>query len=231
MTGHYVLVHQTGVPLRSNAMLNPDPSLSAVAQPPRRLSQVLIELAASTEGPVRISAILDALGDRSFAAMLIIFGAMNLLPLPPGTSVVLGLPLVIVSAQMMFARTTVWLPEFILRKEVTRKQFDYALQKLVPGLQKLERVIRPRYWPLPRNQADVILGVIIFILSVIVTFPIPLGNWMPAFACTILALALSERDGIVLGIGMAVGALSVAIVAAVLGAAGAAAGWLYNAAM
>ncbi len=226
-----MLVHQTGVPVRANAMLNRDPAPTAVAPPPRRLSEVLVQLGANTQGPVRISSILDALGDRSFAAMLIVFGSLNLLPLPPGSSAILGLPLVIVSAQMMFSRTTIWLPEFIINKEVSRKHFDYALQKLVPGLERLERVIRPRYWPLPRNQADVVLGVIIFILAVIVTVPIPLGNWLPAFACTILALALSERDGIVLGIGLAVGALSVVIVAAVLGAAGAAAGWLYNAAM
>ena len=211
-------------------MLQPDNALTTQAPPPRRLSEVLIQLSESTQGPVSVATILEALGDRSFAAMLIVFGAMNLLPLPPGTSVILGIPLVIVSAQMLFSRRTVWLPRFILNKMLARKHFDYAIAKLVPGLTRLERFIRPRYWPIPRNQTDRVLGLMIFVLAVAVTVPIPLGNWLPAFACTLLALALSERDGVLLGIGTAVGALSLAIIAAVLGAAGAAAGWLYHAA-
>ncbi|MCB1382549.1 MAG: exopolysaccharide biosynthesis protein [Notoacmeibacter sp.] len=211
-------------------MLQPDQALTKQSQPPRRLSEVLVQLADSTEGPVRVSTILEALGDRSFAAMLIVLGAMNLLPLPPGSSAILGLPLVIVSAQMLFSRPAVWLPRFILDKALARKHFDYAIAKLVPGLQRLERFIRPRYWPIPRPHNDRIIGIMIFVLSVIVTIPIPLGNWLPALACTILALALSERDGILLGAGTAIGALSIVIVAAVIGTAGALAGWLYHAA-
>lgn len=193
---------------------------------PRRLSTVLRDLAASTEGPVSVAAIRDALGDRSFAAMLIVCGAVNLLPLPPGTSVVLGIPLAIVSAQMVFARQTVWLPGFVLSKSLTRDKVDYAVAKLIPGLERLERIIRPRFWPLSRGQADRMLGLAIFVLAVAVILPVPLGNWLPAFAATLLSLALSERDGILLGIGAAIGVASIAIIVAVIGAAGAAAGFI-----
>ena len=211
-------------------MLQPDHILTTQAPPPRRLSEVLIQLAGTTQGAVSVATILEALGDRSFAALLIVFGAMNLLPLPPGSSAILGLPLIIVSAQMLFNRPAVWLPRFILGKELPRKHFDYAIAKLVPGLQRLERFVRPRYWPIPRHHNDRIIGSLIFILAVIVTVPIPLGNWLPALACTLLALALSERDGILLGVGTAVAAVSIVVVAAVIGSAGALAGWLYHAA-
>lgn len=194
--------------------------------PPRRLSTVLRQLAASTEGPLSVAAIRDALGDRSFAAMLIVCGAINLLPLPPGTSVILGIPLAIVSAQMMLSRQTVWLPRYVLSKTIARDKVDYAILKLVPRLERLERFIKPRYWPMSRNQADRLLGFAIFILAVAVIIPVPLGNWLPAFAATLLALALSERDGVLLGIGATVGMISLAIIVAVIGAAGAAAGFV-----
>ena len=62
------------------------------------------------------------------------------------------------------------------------------------------------------------------------TLPIPLGNWLPAFSTALLGLALSERDGILFAIGGAVGVASLAVIAAVIGAAGiathAALGWL-----
>ena len=194
--------------------------------PPRRLSTVLRELAASTDGPLSVAAIRDALGDRSFAAMLIVCGAINLLPLPPGTSVILGIPLAIVSAQMVLSRQTVWLPRYVLSKSLAREKVDYAISRLVPRLERLERFIKPRYWPLSRGQADRMLGLAIFVLAIAVILPVPLGNWLPAFAATLLALALSERDGVLLGIGAAVGVISLVIIVAVIGAAGAAAGFV-----
>lgn len=206
-------------------MSNTLPAEQPPHDPPRRLSTVLRELAASTEGPVSVEAIRDALGDRSFAAMLIVFGAVNLLPLPPGTSVILGIPLAIVSAQMILARQTVWLPRFVLSKSLKRDRIDYAINKLIPGLERLERFIKPRYWPLSRGQADRTLGLAIFVLAVAVIIPIPFGNWLPAFAATLLSLALSERDGVLLGVGAAIGMVSLAVIVAVIGAAGAAAGF------
>lgn len=196
--------------------------------PPRRLSQVLCELAEKSDGPVAVAAIRDALADRSFAALLAVFAAFNMLPLPPGTSVILGIPLVIVSVQMMLGRGEAWLPAFLLRKKVSRAHFDYAIRKLVPWLQWLERFVRPRYWPIPRAQTDIVIGVITFVLAIAVVVPVPLGNWLPALASAIIALALSERDGVLLGAGFAVAAISLAIIFAVVEIAGAAAGWVIH---
>src|SRR5262249_13731906 len=80
---------------------------------PRRLSEVFSELAARSDGPVSVGAIRDALGDRSFAALLVFFAFPNILPLPPGATTFLGLPLVLVSAQMIYGRGDAWLPEVI----------------------------------------------------------------------------------------------------------------------
>lgn len=62
------------------------------------------------------------------------------------------------------------------------------------------------------------------------TLPIPLGNWLPAFATTLLGLALSERDGILFAVGSVVAMASIAVIVFVIGAAGAATqavlGWM-----
>ena len=67
-------------------------------------------------------------------------------------------------------------------------------------------------------------------LAIVVTLPIPLGNWLPAFATALLGLALSERDGILLAVGGALSVASIGVIVAVIGAAGfatnAALGWL-----
>ena len=147
----------------------------------------------------------DALGNRSFAPLLVLFAAFNLLPLPPGASVVLGIPLVIVSAQMVYGSKQAWLPAFLSNRSLSAEQFRRLMDRIVPRLIRLERLIRPRYWPFWRKQGDRVIGIVALFLAIVVTLPIPLGNWLPAFATALLGLALSERDGILLAIGGAVG--------------------------
>ena len=67
---------------------------------PRRLSELFAQLARDADGPVSIGHIRDALGNRSFAPLLVLFAAFNLLPLPPGASAVNGIPKIKKTAKM-----------------------------------------------------------------------------------------------------------------------------------
>jgi hypothetical protein len=198
---------------------------------PRRLSELFTQLARDADGPVSIGAIRDAMGDRSFAPLLVLFAAFNLLPLPPGTSAILGVPLLIISAQMVYGSKQVWLPRYVSERALSAETFRSMMNGIIPRLTRLERVIRPRYWPFWRRRGDRIVGVVALVLAIVVTLPIPLGNWLPAFATALLGLALSERDGILLAVGGAVCVLSMVVIAGVIGAAGfathAALGWLF----
>jgi hypothetical protein len=197
----------------------------------RRLSDLFAQLSRDATGPVTIASIRDALGDRSFAPLLVLFAAFNLLPLPPGASAILGLPLIIVAAQMAYGSKRAWLPAFVMNRSLSAQQFRTVMDWIVPRLIRLEQIIRPRYWPFWRKQGDRVIGIIALILAIVVTLPIPLGNWLPAFSTALLGLALSERDGILFAIAGSVGLASIAIVAFVVGAAGFAGnallGWLF----
>jgi hypothetical protein len=198
---------------------------------PRRLSEVFAAIARDANGPVTIGHIRDALGNRSFAPLLVLFAAFNLLPLPPGTSAILGLPLIIVSAQMVYGTKQAWLPAALANRSLSLERFRYAMEWIIPRLVRIERYIRPRYWPFWRKQGDRVIGCIALVLAIVVTLPIPLGNWLPAFATALLGLALSERDGLLLAVGGAFCVISMIVIAAVVGVAGvatnAALGWLF----
>ncbi len=198
---------------------------------PRRLSLLFARLAAEADGRITVAEIVDALGDRSFAALLVLFAALNLLPLPPGSSAVLGVPLLIVAAQLMYGSKRAWLPRFVAEKSVPAEQFRSLMNRLVPRLVWLEKFVRPRYWPFWRRRGDRIIGVMSFLLAVVVTLPIPLGNWLPAFAIALLGLALSERDGLMFAAGSAVSIAAALVITFVIGAAGvatqAALGWMF----
>jgi hypothetical protein len=187
---------------------------------PRRMSVVFEELSRGAAEAVTILQVRDALGDRSLAALLAFFAAINLLPLPPGTTIVLGPPLVIIAAQMMFGYSRVWLPRSILDRSIPAERFRQMTAKAMPRLLWLERLIRPRYWPFRSEQvADRVIGALAFVFAIAVTLPIPFGNWLPAFSIFLLSLALSERDGLCLIAGLVVGAVAFLVIALVAGTA------------
>ena len=197
---------------------------------PRRLSEVFSAIARDANGDVSIGTIRDKLGDRSFAALLVFFAAINLIPVPPGASAFLGLPLLIVSLQMVYGSKRVWLPQVLTNRSISAGTFRSIMDRVLPRLIWIEQMIKPRYWPFRRRRGDRVIGIIALIMAISITLPIPLGNWPPAFSTALLGLALSERDGILFALGGLAGVIAMAIVAFVIGAAGVAAqavfGWI-----
>jgi hypothetical protein len=179
---------------------------------PRPLSQVFEDLARTTDAPVSFTELEDAFTDRSFAALLTFFAILNLLPLPPGTGIITGIPLVLVSVQMVMGRESVWLPAFMRTKTIAPERFRQVSNKVVPWLQWLERFIRPRNWPFPQRQGDRWLGAFTAVLGMSVVIPMPLSNWLPALATAIIGIALCERDGRLMLGGLILGVVSISIV-------------------
>jgi hypothetical protein len=170
-------------------------------------------LSLSAKTPVSFTELENAFTDRSFAALLTFFAILNLIPLPPGTGIFTGIPLVLVSVQMVMGRDSVWLPEFLRTKSISPDRFRQISDRVVPWLQWLERYIKPRNWPFGRKQGDRWLGAFTTILGMSVVLPMPLSNWLPAFATAIVGIALCERDGRLLFAGLVIGVASIGIVA------------------
>jgi hypothetical protein len=182
------------------------------AYPSRRpLSQVLMHFAAYEPLPSHVGRLRDRLADRGLAALLFLVGAFNMLPLPPGTSIVSGIPALILAWQMTVKRQVVWLPRRLLNWPLTEAHLETLRWRIVPRLFWLEKFVRPRYWPLARGQDEFLIGLLCAVLAVALILPVPFGNWPAAFSITLLSLALLQRDGILLLIGLIVAAISLAI--------------------
>lgn len=185
----------------------------------RPLSHVLIHFTAYEPVPSHIGRLRDRLAERGLAAFLFLVGAFNLLPLPPGTSLISGIPALFLAWQMMWKRQVVWLPERLLERPLTEEHLEVLRRRIVPRLFWVEKFVRPRYWPLARGRDELLIGLICIVLAVALILPVPFGNWLPAFSITLLALALLQRDGILLLVGLIVAAISLTIfVTAALGA-------------
>lgn len=193
---------------------------------PRRLSDVFRELSQTDAETISVGQICARLGDRGFAALLLLFCVINLIPVPPGVTLVLSLPLILISAQMVAGLKAPWLPARITERSISRDRFRRACDRLMPRLVWLEEAVRPRYWPFPAAAGERIVGVIALVLAIAVFLPIPFGNWLPAAALTLVSLSLTERDGLFLLAGVVVGIVSLIVIAMVVGTAGAVAGAL-----
>jgi hypothetical protein len=195
---------------------------------PKRLSDMFAELSQQADGPVSVGALRDAFGDRSLAALVVLFGAFNMIPLPPGATAVTGLPLLIIAAQMIYGGNRAWLPRLLTQRTIPLNTFRAIMDWTVPRLRRVERLIKPRYWPFYTGHSDRIIGVITLVMALYIILPIPLGNWPPAFASALLGLSLIERDGILFGAGAVAAAISTVIVGFVVGAVVVAAEAIWN---
>lgn len=180
------------------------------------LSAVLRELCDRGGPTVPISELVEAFGPRAFGAILLIFAAACALPLPPGSSTILGAPLVLLAPQVALGSRAPWLPRGIRHRGISTSQLRQVFQKIIPGLAKVEKVSRPRLEFLFGRIGDRVIGAVCTILALVLILPIPLGNLLPAAAVSLLSLALVTRDGFLAIIGylLALASAGVLVIAA-----------------
>ena len=183
---------------------------------PERLSELLTELSEDkSRERIALSDLLDRLRVRAFGPLLVIFSLPNVLPTPPGTSAVLGLPLIFLTFQMLVGGPP-WFPAFVAKRSLARADFARLTAVLVPRLSRAERLLKPRLGFLSSKWAEQGLGLLALVLAIILTLPIPLGNIGPAFALALIGLGLFERDGVWVLAGVAAGLVALAVVHGVI---------------
>jgi hypothetical protein len=198
----------------------PPPPYVAPAMPARRIdphdepiSAVLRRVLSEGDEQISVHELADAFGSRAFGAILFVFSVPNLLPLPPGSSTVLGAPLVIIAPQVALGMEHPWIPRWLGRRTVSRAKLKGAFDRLLPKLERLERVMRPRGGVLFSRLGDRLIGLVCFLLALVLILPIPFGNLLPAAAVAALSLGLATRDGIAAALGYALAGVSVLVLA------------------
>jgi hypothetical protein len=89
--------------------------------------------------------LLGTLHNRSFGAILLICAVVAI---APGISIVAGVLLMIIAAQMIAGRTAPMFPTSIALHALPTRHLAALLQHALPVLRYLERVVHPR-WPTP----------------------------------------------------------------------------------
>ena len=185
-------------------------------EPKQALSSLLLALA-QREGAARVSIddLLQALGDRALGALIFFFAFPNVLPLPPGTSFILGAPLVFLVGQLMLSMPP-WLPHFIGKRSMAQPDFAALVARIAPWLVRAEKLLRPRLQALSSEPMERVIGAVSLLLALLVVLPIPFGNMLPALAISCMALGLLERDGVWIVLGLITSAVAAVVVSGVV---------------
>lgn len=181
------------------------------AQVHEPLSEILRDVADSRQERISVSELTDRFGGRALGALLLIFALVCMLPLPPGGTTIFGLPLVLLGPQLVIGKRAPWLPGALRRRTVATADLRTGLPRVMPWLQRVEAVSRPRLAFLFGPIGERLIGVVCTLLAVVLILPIPLGNILPAAAVTVLSLSLVQRDGALALAGHALAVASVGV--------------------
>lgn len=181
----------------------------------RHFSSLLLCLpTTASEGSVSLSVLAQALGNRSTGALLLFLALPMVLPIPaPGISVVFGVPLMLISAQLLFGRQSLWLPQRFASRSIGQDQLEIYIRRAMPVVRKMEMLVKPRLVQLTHGLALRIIGGICLVLALIITLPVPFGHLVPGAAISVIALGLIERDGLMTILGLLIGGLALVVVA------------------
>jgi len=140
--------------------------------------------------------ILQDLQQSAFGVFLFVAILPAFIPIPGLAGAVSGPLVVLIGLQMACTLRRPWLPGFIARRGPTRGSMHRFLDRIEGPLRRLDRVLKPR---LPQllvpAAANVFTGVLLVLLGILLSLPIPFTNYLFGFQLLLFALALLERDG------------------------------------
>ncbi|GAB6386663.1 exopolysaccharide biosynthesis protein [Stutzerimonas marianensis] len=177
---------------------------------PQNLRTLLecLEQAGEPGQDVTLASMLEATGQRSFGALLLVPGLLVFSPLSgiPGLPTFFAAMVGLIALQLLIGRDHFWLPQWLLGRRAPRSKYDRAMGFLKRPAGWVDRIIRHRLTFFTSGLAVRLNAVLCLLIAA--TMPplelIPFGNSIAGAALSLLGLGMMARDGalVLLSIGM-----------------------------
>ncbi len=155
--------------------------------------------------------LVKALGDRSLLVAIVFFSLPNCVPAPPGIGSVFALPVLVVAWQLLRDYPSLRLPNGLARRRISAKALGWIANKGMRPLIWVERRCSPRMPRLVSHRAHRWIGAAILALALVVAFPGPMTNFLPALAILAVTVGLLERDGLIVLGGLLFGFVAIIV--------------------
>lgn len=165
----------------------------------RPFSAVVEDIGVRPHKKLYLGELVDAFGERGFGALMLFLGLLNILVgAVPGTTTILGAPLLLISLQLVTRQDQVWMPKWAMKSSIERATYRNAVGKIMKPLRMVERLSRPRLSVMTSEVSEVLIGAACAALCAILVLPIWGGNLVPALIVATFGFGMMQRDGVVI---------------------------------
>ena len=167
-----------------------------------------LEQVAPQKAYVSVDDVFQTVGLRTFGPLLLAAGLITLMPVVgdiPGVPTLMAAILLLTGGQLLAGRRHVWLPHWLLKRQLSRASFIKALQYARKPACWVDRWLRVRWRWLTGKQGNRLTAV----TALIIALAMPPMEFIPfsangaGLALTLLGLGLVARDGCWILAGMA----------------------------
>jgi hypothetical protein len=181
------------------------------------LLQKLVEDHKNSES-IKLSEIMESLHERGFGLLMVFFSFPIAVPLPypPGFTTIFGIPMLLLSTQMILGLEKPWLPKRISNKAIKVTTLFWAIEKTNKYFVYIEKIMKPRFSWVTEDYGERIIGFFVLLCAISITLPIVLGNAIPSAGILVMSLGLLSRDGLMAILGIIISIIGLVIATAVV---------------
>ena len=165
----------------------------------------------NTNDVILVDELMQSMHERGFGLLLMLFALPNCVPVPvpPGVSSILAIPLLFLAVQMLWGMDYPWLPSWVRKRTIRRTVLAGMVSRAAPRLKKIEKLLRARWSFASTETGEKVIGFFAVIFSLSIFVPLPWTNFIPGIGILLMSLGLMSRDGVVIGLGIVVGIIGV----------------------
>jgi hypothetical protein len=176
---------------------------------PQRVSEMLERLGRSwPHERISLGDVTRQLGDRGYGVLMLVLALPGAVP---AIASIAAVPLAFVALQLAIGLPQPWLPVFLADRSLSRADYLRMVERTLPHLTRIERLLRPRFTLLTGALGERAIGIVCLALALLLTIPI-LFNIPLVVPIVLMALAVIERDGLVAAVGLLAGCLGLGAV-------------------
>jgi hypothetical protein len=169
------------------------------AAPGRTASELLEDLVEAFPGDsTSVGELIDKLDSRAHGVLLLVLALPMCIPNIPGISTIFGILMLAPALQLVLGSRRLWVPKRVRAWQVDCNALRRTFQVATPTLRRVEKLIKPRWTRLTRFPVTILVGLQTLLMAVILILPIPFANWPPGITVAMTALALLQRDGVLM---------------------------------
>lgn len=169
-----------------------------------------------SDEPKTLGAMNHRFAEEGFAVNIMMLMLLPALPLPTGgVTHVFEAITVLLAAQMVLGRRSVWLPDRVKRRQLGSLATDRAIPVVARWIGRVERISKPRgTWLFDRGLMIRLLGLVLMTFAIAAALAPPFSglDTLPALGAVVVSLSIVLRDVVVLGIGLVLGAVGIALI-------------------